>query len=103
MYMSSTGLTQPDSRSVQKIGGEHTLQVCPFSSFTLSRGSCESSMTATTVLFSLQNDLELCLQFVLHFYCTASYLNGFDHKAALFEPVLAGCAVSSLFEMREGQ
>jgi hypothetical protein len=25
MYMSSTGLTQPDSRSVQKIGGEHTL------------------------------------------------------------------------------
>src|SRR5947199_5687417 len=52
---------------------------------------------------SLQDDLELCLQFVLHFYCTASYLNGFDHKAALFEPVLAGCAVSSLFEMREAQ
>src|SRR5262245_53070206 len=27
MYVSSTGLTQPDSRSVLKIGGEHTVEV----------------------------------------------------------------------------
>src|SRR5438445_729001 len=48
-----------------------------------------------------QEEFELCLQFVLYFDCTPSQLDRFDQETALFEPVFACGAISSIGETRE--